>query len=885
MLSDKISELYCSVGRTEKTGHLPELRTRRTSWPVSSSSRCCRPVFAVPASPASSVRPTAQLQNFRVGFLKLVVLLFAAFAPHCIADDREQSQQFFNAYCVSCHGQKSPKADLRLNELDGTRWNDPTLLDGIYSAIESGEMPPEDAPKHPEPGQTKALKKVLTRQLRGLAEQQKPGMLKRLSRVEYQNTVNDVFGTDFSLTDQLPLDNIDAGFDNNADNLHLSAFDMETYFSVANRIAESVVSDKPAPRVVVYSTKNTDIDSLSHKDDTKAYAPSLDMSSRPMVFASPATQIKINPAVGTSGVYRIVPHGFYINAKFVPGSRTEERLPAVTEISESNNDASQSGDHSMSYFLRKNSGVGQSIVTVVPKNAAWQEFDPSEGFTARLSHDDTIVLRCNSVRRDGPQRMFCIETATVTGPVYESWPPKTHFYEAYCQDIDALADELECQAILKKLARKLFRRPVSDAEMQQVYAQAKEEFAMGRSVYSGLQAGIRGMLCSPSFLFKHEGEAGSLDDHAIAARMSFFLWNSLPDETLFELASEGKLTDPKVRYEQTLRMLKHESAGRFVKDFVYQWLDLEKLEIVEPDVNVFTVDEFDLVRDQIKEEPVEFFKEVLSNNLSLSNFIDSDFVMITPELNYIYQIEGHPVAEPGKRPGATKISPVDYRPKEITSEFTKVMLGEKDQYRGGLLSQAGFMLMTTNNGEYTNPFYRGAWVLKSFYGDHLETPENVEIAALSPPTKTETIKETIDAHREIASCNMCHKKMDPLGIALENFDVIGRWRDLYDDVSNYTDTSKENGSNTNRFPVDARTVHMDGRAFEGPQGLKAILMEDKGRFSRAFVENMLSYAMARQLTYLDRENLDQLYEQSADADFRLRDILLAIVSSDYFTRR
>ena len=191
------------------------------------------------------------------------------------------------------------------------------------------------------------------------------------------------------------------------------------------------------------------------------------------------------------------------------------------------------------------------------------------------------------------------------------------------------------------------------------------------------------------------------------------------------------------------------------------------------------------------------------------------------------------------------------------------------------------MLMTTNNGEYTNPFYRGAWVLKSFYGDPLETPEDLEISALSPPTKTKTIKETIDAHRESASCNMCHKKMDPLGIALENFDVMGRWRDQYTDVSNYT-ANKNNGQ---RFPVDTRTAHMDGRAFEGPQGLKKILMEDKEIFSRAFIENILSYAMARELTFSDRTNINQLYEQSVKNDFRLRDILLAIVSAESFTKR
>ena len=820
----------------------------------------------------------------KISKLVVLLLLFAgALASTCDADEREQTQQFFNSYCVSCHGQKSPKAGLRLDQLDVTQWNEPTLLDEIYTAIESGEMPPEDAPKHPEPGQLKALQTRLANQLRGLAAKQTPGMLKRLSRVEYQNTVNDIFGTDFSLADRLPLDNIDAGFDNNADNLHLSAVDMESYFNIANRIAESVVSDKPAPRIVVYSTKNTDIDSLSHKDDTNGFAPSLEGESRPLVFASPATQIKINPAVGTSGVYRIVPHGFYINATFVPGSRAEERLPAVTDVSGSGDDDSPPGGHSMSYFLRKNSGVGQSIVTVIPKNAAWQEFDPSEGFTAQLSSDDTIVLRCNTVKRRGSQRMFCIDTATVTGPVYESWPPDTYFYQNYCRDIDASAGYEASKAILKRLAQKLFRRPVSEVELQQVYTHAKMEFAQGRSIYSGLQAGIRGMLCSPNFLFKREGESGALDDYAIAGRMSYFLWNSVPDETLSELASQGKLKDPGVRRDQTFRMLQDDRADRFVKDYVHQWLELEKLKVIEPDVSIFTVDEFDLVRDQLKEEPVEFFKEVLSSNLSLSNFIDSDFVMITPELNYIYKIEGHPIAAPNKRPGATKISPVDYKPKEITSEFSKVMLGEKDRYRGGLLSQAGFMLMTTNNGEYTNPFYRGAWVLTSFYGDHLETPEGLEIASLSPPTKTETIKQVIDAHRESTSCNSCHRKIDPLGIALENFDVIGRWRDEYADVSNYT--SSKRGGKKERFRVDARTVHMDGRAFEGPSGLKKILLEDKDRFSKAFVENMLSYAMARQLTYLDRENLSQLYEQSAEADFRLRDILLAIVSSDYFIKR
>ena len=828
--------------------------------------------------------------NYKITNVVVLQPLIISFCVlSCIADDRKQTQELLNAFCVSCHGENMAEAGLRLDHMDVPRWNDPDLLNDIYTTIEQGEMPPEDAMKHPDPSQAETLRKALGNQLQTLTIKQKPGILKRLNRVEYQNTINDVFGTDLSILDDLPLDNINAGFDNNADNLHISVVDMETYFNIANRIAESVVSEEPTPQRVVYSTKNTDIDSLSHKDNTNAFAPTLELDSRPLVFASPATQIKINPSIKASGVYRIIPQGFYITAQFVPGNRTEERLPTVKDITDkdiTDNDINDtaSTDHSMSYFLRKNTGVGQSIVTVIAKNAAWQNFDPREGFEARLSSDDTIVLRCNTVQGGGPQPMFCIEKATVTGPVHETWPPDTYFYKTYCSKVDANAGYDACEPILKRLAQKLFRRPVSELEMQQIFAHAKHEFDQGRSIYSGLQAGIRGMLCSPNFLYKQEGLLGPLDEHAIAARMSYFLWNSLPDDTLFGLAKQGKLKDPKVRREQTLRMLEDARADRFVKDFVHQWLDLEKLEIIEPDVKLFTVEEFDLVRDQIKEEPVAFFQEVLASNLSLLNFIDSDFVTITPELNYIYQIEGHPIAKPGKRPGASKVSPVDYRPKEITSEFSRVRLGENDGYRGGLLSQAGFMLMTTNNGEYTNPFYRGAWVLKSFYGDHLETPADLDIAALSPPTKTETIKQTIDAHRENASCNSCHKKLDPLGIALENFDVIGRWRDKYADVSNYAAT-RENNNNAKTFPVDTRTVHWDGRAFEGPQGLKTILLEDQHKFSRVFVENMLSYAMARQLTFRDRETLALLHEQSAVNGFKLRDILLTIVSSDCFTRR
>ena len=234
--------------------------------------------------------------NQRITKLAVLLLLFTgAQISSIVADERMQSQHFFNTFCVSCHGPEKSKGGLRLDQINLKKWNDPSFLDDIYTAIESEEMPPDDAPKRPEIDQIKLLEKVLANQLYRLTEEQKPGMLKRLSRVEYQNTVNDVFGTDFSLIDRLPLDSIEAGFNNNADNLHMSVVDMESYFNVANFISESVVSDKPAPRTIVYSTKDTDIDTHSHKDNTNGFAPTLSLNSRPLVFATQSIQIKINP--------------------------------------------------------------------------------------------------------------------------------------------------------------------------------------------------------------------------------------------------------------------------------------------------------------------------------------------------------------------------------------------------------------------------------------------------------------------------------------------------------------------------------------------------------------------------------------------------------------
>jgi len=290
--------------------------------------------------------------------------------------------------------------------------------------------------------------------------------------------------------------------------------------------------------------------------------------------------------------------------------------------------------------------------------------------------------------------------------------------------------------------------------------------------------------------------------------------------------------------------------------------------------------EFDHLRPSIAEEPYAFFGEVLNSNLSILNFIDSDFVMINPTLNSLYQIEGFPEKSykgRGKKKKVKGKKPAAKTVEEPVPEvgWTKVSLNESDTVRGGFVSQAGILLMTTN-GEFTNPFYRGAWVIKSLYGDDLETPADLEVGTLKPTTEASTIKENIRLHREDASCSVCHVKMDPFGLALENYDIIGRWRE------NYRITQ---GKKTATRPVESGVEHMDRRKFSGPAGVKKIMLEDKEKITRAFIKKVFVYAMARETTYIDRDHLERTYQECVKNGYRLQDLLVDIVASKSFAKR
>ena len=496
-----------------------------------------------------------------------------------------------------------------------------------------------------------------------------------------------------------------------------------------------------------------------------------------------------------------------------------------------------------------------------------------------------------------PKALLHFISADVTGPYYDSWPPKNEFYNTYYEDLKGHDPHKQYQQFIRKLAIKLFRRPVSDSELTRFFDVAKKRYETDENVLDAVQSALTMMLCSPKFLYKYEGDSLNLDDYAIASRLSYFLWNTLPDDRLIKLASEGKLKDTSVRSAEALRMLEDPKAQRFVADFTKQWLELHKIDVVNPQAEILAHtfrdghgEKLARLKPFMMQESIEFFKVILNENLSLLNFIDSDFVVINRPLNDIYKLE---LPEEEKLP---KGSDLKERDRKLRSEkaFRKVML-DKESLRGGLLTQAGNLMMTTN-GEFTNPFYRGAWVAQSIYGLELKLPANLEVEALKAPTETFTIKDSINEHRNNPACASCHSKMDPFGLAMENFDVLGRYRETYQKfvVTKIPEEKKEGKvvkkeRITREFvdttKVESDAVHRDGRAIDGMEGLKKLMLEDKDKIARNLLTKLSEYAMGREMNYADSEMLHRLLEGSKKNDYKLRDLMVSFIADESFTKR
>lgn len=832
--------------------------------------------------------------------LPVIVVLYSATA--LAADKLDQSKAFLSAHCVSCHGNEKTKGDLNFEKFDGQDWANHELLNDLLTVVKEKEMPPKKAKNKPSTQELAAFEQLLAEQYFSIKEKL-PGVLTRLNRAEYENTINDAFFSSLEVKNHLPVDNTRDGFDNEGDKLVMSPYAMDSYFRVASGIAGKVLGGMPEPSTSLYTYKNPKVRRLGSKGFAYYETTNDGLTTEGFYYRDYSR--------GNGFAYDVKLPGYYdvkINGHFTFYDRTikhqerdlsfkvdlgkeNERIRITTNVDPKiSREPLSTHEFLLKDTVRVYLEPGQNLVLY------------SHNYFYPLPQDLSKLTRIPPLPNDKrlaelPRTSLHFVSAEVTGPFHESWPPNNDFYRTYHVGLKGDDPHKEYRNFIRKLATKLFRRPVSDEELKRYFEVARKRYETDQNVFDAVQDALTMMLCSPKFLYKYEGDSPDLDDYAIASRLSYFLWNSLPDDQLIKLASEGKLQDSSVRSAEALRMLQDPKARRFISNFTGQWLELHKIDLVNLQADILAHTFRDKLGEKtarlkpfMAQESIEFFKVILDENLSLLNFIDSDFAVINRPLNEIYKLE---LPEEVKLPkGSSKIE----QDKKLRREraFRKVMLDEESQ-RGGLLTQAGVLMMTTN-GEFTNPFYRGAWVAKNVYGLELKTPENLKIEALEAPTETFTIKDSINEHRNQAACASCHSKMDPFGLAMENFDVLGRYRENYqkfvvtkipEEVKDGKVVKKERITRefVDTTKVESDAVHRDGRAIDGMEGLKNLMLEDKDKIAKNLLTKLSEYALGREMDYSDSAMIHRLLAASKENDYKLRDLVVGIIADESFKKR
>ena len=450
-----------------------------------------------------------------------------------------------------------------------------------------------------------------------------------------------------------------------------------------------------------------------------------------------------------------------------------------------------------------------------------------------------------------------IESVEYMSPVSESWPPEHHNRILIPSPKRETGELVYAEEVVSNFMRRAYRRPVEDAEVQSML----RLFAKVRPTVGSFEEAIREtlamVLVSPDFLYLVEPESGNgkgkakLTDHELASRLSYFLWSTMPDERLFDLAETGKLREQEQLAAEIDRMLADPRAWQFVEQFTDQWLDLAAIDRVAVNPEYYP-DWDNALKPSMRDETRHFFAEVLRNDLSALNFLDSDFAMLNEPLARHYGIEN------GPRGG----------------RFERVELNGA-KARGGLLAQAS-VLLGNSTGEDSHPILRAVWIRERLLDDPpADPPPNVpELDSENPDFAKLPVRKQLEVHRNDPACNDCHRGIDPWGIALEHFDAVGLWRD---------EILRKTGKKTVTQPVEAESELPDGRVISGIDELKQYLVEKRrDQFARAIVSRLTGYSLGRSIEFTDEPAIDDLTAQFETADYRLRPLIHAIVQSELF---
>ena len=793
--------------------------------------------------------------------------------------------------CLACHGPKKSEGRLRVDQLN------PNLLTGpdverwreIYNALGNSEMPPADEPDYALADADRGLivdwlgaeigKAYLVRR-----NTQQYSSFRRMTRYEYNYALQDLLGLPYNLVDRLPPEAVsEEGFKNRAEMLQMSAMQFETCREISLKSLQRVTVHGDRPQAVTYvlamqelltqatSAKNAKVFSKNEdsyrKNRNRQHLVNLESGQAihfPAAKPNPKPEAIVGEQPAASPVVLALPHSHELKLnldRFLPDEGVM-RVRIRAARSSMNPDEYASLRLIFSAHTSNNANFSQVISPRdIPVTAALDQpqvidfhiplgdiqRNPFRKLETKFPRRDEFLSIRNVSNAKGGQEplQVYIDHIEISAPFHAEWPPKSH-RDIFIESKNREDETLYAKEILSKFMRRAWRRPVTADEVQQylaLFAKYRPELP---TFEEAMQEVLATVLSAPDFLYLTQRSQRSntkgpqrISEVELASRLSFFLWSSIPDEELLHLAEKGELRKPGVLKSQVTRMLADDRSQRFADNFVQQWLGTDGLDSVTHVTDTS-------LRTAMEQEPVAFFDEVLKNNRSVMDFIHSDYAVVNERLAGHYRLPA--------------IRGPHFRPVPITPQSN----------RGGILTAAAILTMNSD-GIDSHPLKRGIWMLERILQDPPPPPPpNVpEVDLTDPEILKMTLKERIADHRNKAACISCHAKIDPWGIAFENYDALGAFR-----------TAHKNK------PVDATSELFNKQQLAGMTGLKRyLLMERQDQFSRALVDKMTTYALGRSLSFSDNADIDKIAVQFRKERDRLGDLVQLIAESTIFNSK
>lgn len=829
----------------------------------------------------------------QTAMLALAMLVIPCATSNFRADDSidgARIESLLQKHCYTCHANEKPKGGLRIDQLNRAAvGNNAEQWLAVLDRLEFGDMPPAKEPEMRKEDRELMMSWIARELKRGDATDRQAPNLRRLTRREYERTMQDLLGLPIEFGKRLPEDGKSkAGFRNDGDSLRISPLQYETYLQIADEALDEAIVSGPPPIVHRYRIHVNEFRVEVLAKPNNRVGESFDYANNPFKIFNMGT-IQLPPPGG--------------GRKPVPNPYPPELLPPST-IERFREAAVRPPKHCVALRMNHAFRTGETVIKVHAGRVAPEgKADPARfpiltvalgssnfhgvelkkvGDPIAIDHTDlrtyeirvrmenvsvpnpgplndrnsTILAAWNSARTitdESQPPLLKVEWIEIESPFLETWPPKSHANILFANT--GLDEREYVREVLRRFATRAYRGPLAPEELDrlvQFWSQSREE---SETLEASVRETLGVVLSSPRFLglpaSRESSGAVKLDDYELASRMSYFLWSTMPDEELLRLAKESKLHDPLELVAQVRRMIQDPRAWSFIEQFTEQWLELDRLDRVVINTSSYPGFDSDLLA-TMRLETIHFFGEVLRNDMSVLTLLDSDFTLVNDQLAAHYGISG--VFDP---------------------KFRKVPL-DPSLHRGGILTHAS-ILTGLSDGKDGHPIKRGVWLLKNLLDDPPPPPPpNVpELNREEPSLKGLTIPQALAIHRNQDACFNCHRKIDPWGIAFEEYDAVGNWmRD---------GKGAELRQSRTQQPIDSLTELPSGTKISGLKDLREELVRSNSDyFRRALIRKMMAYALGRTLTPNDTAAADAVLPRLRSAGDRLATLIELIVASEPF---